>query len=347
MPVDGVPLVGRAAPRSRRLLIATGFGKWGMTGGTAAAELLADLVQGQDNPLERLLDPIRLTPRSATAIAEENARNALRFVRDALPARSRVAIGDLAAGRGSDRRSRGRAGRRAPAPRRQPRRRLAAVHAPRLQGALERARRAGTAPATDPASTPRAKCCTGRLCTASRPSRWTSGTARAGCGPRSPRRARRAGARRRPLPPRRSRVARPAARGRTARASVRRHVERFGPALADHDAVERVAQGHDRKLGRGGSDDAQVLRLQCPLEPRVRVSGARHGARLYTNTCSLLRSGRKVRAVLAVVALPALLLALAPYQSSIEPLPRPLKAQLKTRDVWHRGCPVPLSGLRC
>jgi D-alanyl-D-alanine carboxypeptidase-like protein len=50
--------------------------------------------------------------------------------------------------------------------------------------------------------------------------------------------------------------------------------------------------------------------------------------------------------VLRVVALPAVLLALAPYQSSIEPLPRPMKAQLKARGFWHQGCPVPLSDLR-
>ena len=50
--------------------------------------------------------------------------------------------------------------------------------------------------------------------------------------------------------------------------------------------------------------------------------------------------------MLRVVALPAVLLALAPYQSSIEPLPQPVKEQLKARDFWHQGCPVPLSGLR-
>jgi hypothetical protein len=50
--------------------------------------------------------------------------------------------------------------------------------------------------------------------------------------------------------------------------------------------------------------------------------------------------------VLRVVALPALLLVLAPYQSSIEPLPRPMKQQLKARGFWHQGCPVPLTDLR-
>jgi hypothetical protein len=50
--------------------------------------------------------------------------------------------------------------------------------------------------------------------------------------------------------------------------------------------------------------------------------------------------------VLRVVALPAVLFVLASYQSSVEPLPRPMKAQLKTRCFWHKGCPVPLSDLR-
>ena len=48
-----------------------------------------------------------------------------------------------------------------------------------------------------------------------------------------------------------------------------------------------------------------------------------------------------------VLALPAvLLLALVPFRSSIEPLPKPLRAQLRAGGSWHRGCPVALSGLR-
>jgi D-alanyl-D-alanine carboxypeptidase len=50
--------------------------------------------------------------------------------------------------------------------------------------------------------------------------------------------------------------------------------------------------------------------------------------------------------VLRLFALPALVLALAPYQASVKPLPQPMKAQLKQGGFWHRGCPVPLSGLR-
>ena len=53
-----------------------------------------------------------------------------------------------------------------------------------------------------------------------------------------------------------------------------------------------------------------------------------------------------MRPVLRVVALPAILFALAPFHSSIDPLPQPVKAQLKAGGFWHKGCPVALSDLR-
>jgi hypothetical protein len=42
----------------------------------------------------------------------------------------------------------------------------------------------------------------------------------------------------------------------------------------------------------------------------------------------------------------AALFAPAPFESSIEPLAAPMKAQLRAGGSWHRGCPVALSGLR-
>ena len=50
--------------------------------------------------------------------------------------------------------------------------------------------------------------------------------------------------------------------------------------------------------------------------------------------------------MLGAFAVPAALLALAPFHSSIEPLPRPVQAQLKAAGAWQKGCPVPLSDLR-
>ena len=41
-----------------------------------------------------------------------------------------------------------------------------------------------------------------------------------------------------------------------------------------------------------------------------------------------------------------MLLGFAPFHSSIEPLPAPVKAQLKAGGYWHQGCPVALSDLR-
>ena len=46
-----------------------------------------------------------------------------------------------------------------------------------------------------------------------------------------------------------------------------------------------------------------------------------------------------------LLVVPLLLLAAAPFQSSIGPLPAPVRAQLR-HGAWHRGCPVPLSQLR-
>jgi len=50
--------------------------------------------------------------------------------------------------------------------------------------------------------------------------------------------------------------------------------------------------------------------------------------------------------VSGVLALPALLLALAPYHSTVEPLPQPVQTQLKAEGFWRQSCPVGLSGLR-
>ena len=92
--------MGRATPRTRRLLIATGFAKWGMTNGTAAAELLADLVQGRPNGAERLFDPFRLSLDALPGAVREGAGNAWRLLADPRRKPGR-GIGDLAPGDGA------------------------------------------------------------------------------------------------------------------------------------------------------------------------------------------------------------------------------------------------------
>jgi Rieske Fe-S protein len=99
--VDHVPYVGRLNPREERVFMATGFAKWGMTGGTAAALLLADLLTGRENPWAPLLDPNRLTLRaSAPRLIKENLHAGLRFVGDRVSKPGLRAAEELAAGEG-------------------------------------------------------------------------------------------------------------------------------------------------------------------------------------------------------------------------------------------------------
>jgi glycine/D-amino acid oxidase-like deaminating enzyme/nitrite reductase/ring-hydroxylating ferredoxin subunit len=58
--IDHVPYVGRLAPLSKHVHVATGFGGWGMTNGTVAGLLLRDLITGVENPWAGLYDPNRL-----------------------------------------------------------------------------------------------------------------------------------------------------------------------------------------------------------------------------------------------------------------------------------------------
>jgi hypothetical protein len=50
--------------------------------------------------------------------------------------------------------------------------------------------------------------------------------------------------------------------------------------------------------------------------------------------------------VLRFLALPLAVVAVQQYESSIRPLPAPLKAELRERGFWRPGCPVALSDLR-
>ena len=158
--VDSLPLVGPMTPFEDRVLMATGFGKWGLTGGTAAALLLADLVLGRANPYADLFNPTRLNLRaSATALVKENAPVAVHMVGDRLRHRGGRALADLQPGEGDIVRHRRREGRRLP------RRARDAVRASPPPAATWAARSTGTAPndrgtvpATDRASLPTGPC---------------------------------------------------------------------------------------------------------------------------------------------------------------------------------------------
>jgi glycine/D-amino acid oxidase-like deaminating enzyme/nitrite reductase/ring-hydroxylating ferredoxin subunit len=91
VPVDGVPYVGRHDPLTSGVWVATGFRKWGLAMGTAAAELLAAQIAGREHPWAALFDPQRLRPRAgAVSFLKENANVALRFFGDRLRGRGSV-----------------------------------------------------------------------------------------------------------------------------------------------------------------------------------------------------------------------------------------------------------------
>src|SRR4051794_20947712 len=110
-----------------------------------------------------------------------------------------------------------------------------------------------------------------------------------------------------------------------------RRAERLLDPAAGMDpgaAVVAVAHEQGRDIGHG--------RLLGGLRSSLRRRRRRE----------LIAARRRMRGVYRAVALPALLLALAPFHSSVRPLPQPVRTQLKGGGFWHRGCPVALSGLR-
>jgi glycine/D-amino acid oxidase-like deaminating enzyme/nitrite reductase/ring-hydroxylating ferredoxin subunit len=72
--VDGVPFIGKFSPMSSRVFAATGFGGWGNSHGEVAAQLIADLIEERENPLESVYTCARVKP---IASAKDLASNAL------------------------------------------------------------------------------------------------------------------------------------------------------------------------------------------------------------------------------------------------------------------------------
>lgn len=82
--LDGVPYIGRAAPRMDHLYVVTGFGKWGMAHSLVAGMLLRDLVVGRSNPWAEVYDPKRVNLHGAMDLLEMGARSTRHLVLDRL-----------------------------------------------------------------------------------------------------------------------------------------------------------------------------------------------------------------------------------------------------------------------
>lgn len=76
-PTDHAPFVGRSSSLGDAYYVATGFNAWGITNGTAAAMLIADMIAGLDNPWLKLFDATRIKPlASAKEFASGTAATA-------------------------------------------------------------------------------------------------------------------------------------------------------------------------------------------------------------------------------------------------------------------------------
>jgi glycine/D-amino acid oxidase-like deaminating enzyme/nitrite reductase/ring-hydroxylating ferredoxin subunit len=101
MPADELPFVGGITLHSQRVLTGTGFRKWGLTNGAAAALMLADRIAGRENPWRSTFDSNRLTPRaSLPKLVKENANVGLHFVGDRLRPAAVPSLAELAPGEG-------------------------------------------------------------------------------------------------------------------------------------------------------------------------------------------------------------------------------------------------------
>ena len=81
---DHLPVIGPYAPGAGRLYVASAFMKWGLSSGTFAALVLADLIGGRDNAWAPRFSPTRLSLRSAPELAQMNAKVGRDFLGDRL-----------------------------------------------------------------------------------------------------------------------------------------------------------------------------------------------------------------------------------------------------------------------
>ncbi|WP_426938474.1 FAD-dependent oxidoreductase [Pseudarthrobacter sp. S3] len=75
MPLDGLPYAGLMSPTAKHVYVITGLRKWGLSNGTAAALILADTLNGRENPWASVFNSNRITPQaSARRFMKENVK---------------------------------------------------------------------------------------------------------------------------------------------------------------------------------------------------------------------------------------------------------------------------------
>ncbi len=98
-PTDGLPFIG-IVPGLENVWIATGLSGVGLTLGTAAGTMIADMIDGQDVALADVLAPHRLTLSSLGTVVGEGMTTAADYSERALPAH-KVDVDSLGRGEGA------------------------------------------------------------------------------------------------------------------------------------------------------------------------------------------------------------------------------------------------------
>jgi glycine/D-amino acid oxidase-like deaminating enzyme/nitrite reductase/ring-hydroxylating ferredoxin subunit len=99
--VDEVPLVGQHSPLSNHVYLATGFGGWGMTNGTAAGTVLADRILDRPSPWNDVFRPTRFDlGASKRDLLEHNTHAMSHFFADHLGLSPTVDVSDIDRGEG-------------------------------------------------------------------------------------------------------------------------------------------------------------------------------------------------------------------------------------------------------
>lgn len=81
VPMDGAPFIGWSSSGSSACLVATGFNAWGISNGTAAGIILADVITEKDNPWADFYDARRIKPiAGAKEFAKGNAEVASHLI---------------------------------------------------------------------------------------------------------------------------------------------------------------------------------------------------------------------------------------------------------------------------
>ena len=96
MTLDGVPYIGPYSSSAPFLHVATGFGKWGMTGSMVAATLLTARLTGEDYPYADIFSPRRFFPSASISAFWEGAGYAVRGIGRRLFVPAQTAAADIA-----------------------------------------------------------------------------------------------------------------------------------------------------------------------------------------------------------------------------------------------------------